>query len=63
MRITVEQMINDYFGGDRQAAADAVSVSVPFLNNWLSQKREVLLLHNDDFILTTKTQKIFKRKK
>lgn len=63
MKITVKQMIDDYFGGNRIAAADSVGVTLGFLNNWVSQGREVLRLDNGDFILVTKTQKVFKRQK
>lgn len=63
MKITVKQMIDDYFGGNRAAAAESAGVTLDFLNNWLSQGREVMRLDNGDFILTTKTQKVFKRQK
>ena len=63
MKITVKQMIDDYFSGNRVAAASSAGVSIQFLNNWVSQDREVLRLDNGDFILVTKTQKVFKRQK
>jgi len=63
VKITVKQMIDDYFGGNRAAAAESAGVTLDFLNNWLSQGREVMRLDNGDFILTTKTQKIFNRNK
>ncbi len=63
MKITVKQMIDDYFGGNRASAAEAAGVTLQFLNNWVSQEREVIRLDNGDFILATKTQKIFKREK
>jgi hypothetical protein len=63
VKITVKQMIDDYFGGNRTVAAEAAGVTLQFLNNWVSQDREVMRLDNGDFILVTKTQKIFNRQK
>lgn len=63
VKITVKQMIEDYFGGNREAAAESAGVTVAFLNNWVSQEREVMRLDNGNFILATKTQKIFNRQK
>jgi hypothetical protein len=56
-------MIDDYFGGNRTTAAESAGVTLQFLNNWVSNNREVLRLDNGDFILVTKTQKVFKRQK
>lgn len=61
MKIKVKEMIDDYFSGNRVAAAKSAGVTLQFLNNWVSQEREVIRLDNGDFILVTKTQKIFKR--
>lgn len=61
MRITVKQMIDEYFAGNREKAAAAAGVTLQFLNNWVSQERYVLRLDNGNFILEAKTQKIFKR--
>jgi hypothetical protein len=51
-------MINDYYGGDKKKAA---SMTVAFLNNMVSQKRDVLLLHNGNWIVDSKKNKIFEK--
>jgi len=51
VKISVEDMINDYYGGDRKKAAAAASMTVAFLNNMVSQKRDVLLLHNGNWVI------------
>jgi hypothetical protein len=61
VKITVKQMIDDYYSGNRAAAAESAGVTLQFLNNWVSQEREVMRLDNGNFILVTKTQKVFKR--
>ncbi len=61
MKITVREMVNVYFGGDRNNAAKAAGVTISFFNNWVSQGREVNILENGDFILDTKTTKIIKK--
>ncbi len=61
MKITVRQMAEDYFGGDRNEASKAAGVTLQFFNNWVSQEREVMRLDNGDFVLVTKTTKIIKK--
>lgn len=58
--ITVRQMIESYFGGNRIEAAKAAGITVDFLNNMVSTNRKVLRLENGGFVLVTKTQKVFK---
>ncbi|MCS4309473.1 hypothetical protein M2404_003845 [Rheinheimera pacifica] len=61
--ILLDKIIGEYFGGDKTAAAAAVSdggVSMFQVNNWISQKREFIQLANGDFILSSKKQKIIK---
>ena len=61
MKITVREMAETYFSGDRNKAAKAAGVTLTFFNNWVSQGREVMRLDNGDFILVTKTTKIIKK--
>lgn len=61
MKISVEDMIKIHFSGDRKLAAAACDITVAFLNNMTSQKRNVLLLDNGNFILESKYSKIFKK--
>lgn len=61
MKITVREMAETYFAGDRNKAAEAAGVTLTFFNNWVSQGREVMRLDNGDFILVTKTTKIIKK--
>ena len=61
MKITVRDMADDYFQGDRNKAAESAGVTLQFFNNWVSQGREVMRLDNGDFVLVTKTTKIFKK--
>lgn len=60
MEITLKQLLDDYFKGDRDAAATACGVSVAFFNNWMSEGRSVMRLDNGDFALKNKKQKVFK---
>ena len=62
MKISVEDMIENHFAGDRKLAALAAGITVAFLNNMVSQKRDVLLLDNGNFILESKKAKIFNKK-
>ena len=62
MKISVEDMIEKHFNGDRKLAAAAADITVAFLNNMVSQDRDVLLLENGDFILNSKKSKIFNKK-
>ncbi|MBU2968758.1 hypothetical protein KO527_05270 [Pseudoalteromonas sp. C2R02] len=57
--IKLTDLINNEFNGDRVAAAKSVGVSRQFLKNWINQDREVLKLESGDYILTSKTTKIF----
>ena len=61
MKITVRDMADDYFNGDRNKAAESAGVTLQFFNNWVSQGREVMRLDNGDFVLVTKTTKIIKK--
>lgn len=61
MKITVREMAETYFNGDRNEAAKAAGVTLQFFNNWVSQGREVIRLDNGDFVLVTKTTKIIKK--
>jgi len=60
MKISVEDMIEKHFSGDRKKAAAACEITVAFLNNMVSQERTVSRLENGDFILNSKKAKIFK---
>lgn len=60
MEITVQKLLDDYFKGDREAAARSCGVTVAFFNNWISQKRKVMRLDNGDFALMNTKPKIFK---
>lgn len=62
MKISVREMADSYFGGNRNQAAQAADVSLAQFNNWVSQGREVMRLDNGDFVLVTKTTKIIKKK-
>lgn len=62
MKISVQDMIEIHFAGDRKLAAAAANITVAFLRNMISQKRDVLLLDDGSFILETKTSKIFNKK-
>lgn len=61
MKITVRDMADDYFNGDRNKAAESAGVTLQFFNNWVSQGREVMRLDNGSFVLVTKTTKIIKK--
>ena len=63
MKISIEDMIEKHFSGDRKSAAAAANITVAFLNNMVSQKRDVLLLENGNFILESKKSKIFENNK
>ncbi len=59
MKISVEDMIENHFSGSRKDAAAAADITVAFLNNMVSQKRDVILLDNGSYILDSKKSKIF----
>lgn len=61
MKITVREMAEIYFNGDRNEAAKAAGVTLQFFNNWVSQGREVMRLDNGHFVLVTKNTKIIKK--
>ena len=61
MKITVREMADTYFNGDRNKAAEAAGVTLQFFNNWVSQGREVMRLDNGDFVLVTSRMKIIKK--
>ncbi len=52
-------MIDDYFKGDRKAAAAAANISVGQLNNLVSQGREVKRLDGGGFVLMNAKTMIF----
>ena len=61
MKITVREMADTYFNGDRNKAAEAAGVTLQFFNNWVSQGREVMRLDSGDFVLVTSRMKIIKK--
>ncbi|EGR0199609.1 hypothetical protein ACXIVC_21750 [Vibrio parahaemolyticus] len=61
MKITVREMTDTYFNGDRNKASEAAGVTLQFFNNWISQGREVMRLDNGDFVLVTSRMKIIKK--
>lgn len=52
-------MIAQHFSGNRKSAAAAADITVAFLNNMVSQKRDVIRLDNGSYILDSKKSKIF----
>jgi hypothetical protein len=54
-------MIKEYYHGDRKKAAAAAAITVAFLNNMVSQEREVMRLDNGDWVVVSKKYKIFKK--
>ncbi|EAN4566496.1 hypothetical protein LW059_004505 [Salmonella enterica] len=64
MRISIVQMVNDYYEGNREKAAQAAGInSVQQLNNLVSKGYEVARLDNGDWIMLTSKTKIFKSHK
>lgn len=64
MRISIVQMVNDYYEGSREKAAKAAGInSVQQLNNLVSKGYEVARLDNGDWIMLTSKTKIFKSHK
>lgn len=62
MRISIVQMVNDYYEGNREKAAKAAGInSVQQLNNLISKEYEVAKLDNGDWIMLTSKTKIFKQ--
>ena len=61
VEICIKSMVNDYYYGDRSLAAKAAGTDVPQLNNLISKGGKVARLDNGDWILVTKTSKIFKK--
>lgn len=62
MRISIIQMINDYYDGNRETAAKAAGIkTVQQLNNLVSKGHEVARLDNGDWIMLTSKTKIFKK--
>ncbi|RJX65867.1 hypothetical protein DZ860_21140 [Vibrio sinensis] len=63
MKMTMQEMIDIYYDGKRKNAAEAAGISSHHLNNLLYANKEVLRLDNGDWIMLTKTAKIFKKPK
>ncbi|ELI5720942.1 hypothetical protein RRK67_004069 [Vibrio fluvialis] len=64
MRISIVQMVNDYYGGNRETAAKAAGIkTVQQLNNLVSKGYEVARLDNGDWVMLTSKTKIFKKHK
>ncbi|TCD12269.1 hypothetical protein E0D81_21790 [Lelliottia amnigena] len=62
MRISIVQMVNDYYEGSREKAAKAAGInSVQQLNNLVSKGHEVARLDNGDWIMLTSKTKIFQK--
>ncbi|WP_127881756.1 hypothetical protein [Enterobacter asburiae] len=62
MRISIVQMVNDYYEGSREKAAKAAGInSVQQLNNLVSKGHEVARLDNGDWIMLTSKTKIFRK--
>ena len=59
MKITVRKLAEDYFKGNRNEAANAAGVSIDLFNNWVSEKREAILLADGNFVLESGRTKIF----
>lgn len=61
MPISIVQMVNDYYDGNREQAAKAAGIkTVQQLNNLISKGHEVARLDNGDWIMLTSKTKIFK---
>ncbi|EGR3042410.1 TPA: hypothetical protein ACMDS1_003643 [Vibrio parahaemolyticus] len=64
MRISIIQMVNDYYDGQREKAAKAAGIkTVQQLNNLVSKGYEVARLDNGDWVMLTSKTKIFKKPK
>ncbi len=62
MRISIIQMVDEYYGGDRKKAAEAAGIrTVQQLNNLVSAGFQVARLDNGDWIMLTSKTKIFKK--
>lgn len=62
MRISIVQMVNDYYDGNREKAAKASGIkTIQQFNNLVSKGYEVARLDNGDWIMLTSKTKIFKR--
>ncbi|NOI32036.1 hypothetical protein [Vibrio coralliilyticus] len=62
MKISIKQMIDDYYDGNREAAAKAAGINTVYqLNNLVSEGKQVARLDNGDWIMLTKKSKIFKK--
>lgn len=60
MRIPLKKMVNDYFDGDRNAAAQSCGLDTSSqIYNLISKGAEVEMLQNGNFILLTKISKVF----
>lgn len=60
MAISIKKMVNDYFEGNRAAAANAAGLnSVQQLNNMISAGRQVAQLADGNWIVLTSKSKIF----
>lgn len=64
MRISIVQMVNDYYEGNRVKAAKAAGINtVQQLNNLVAKGYEVARLDTGDWIMLTSKTKIFRREK
>ncbi|TKB53320.1 hypothetical protein [Ferrimonas aestuarii] len=64
MNISLRQMVDDYYGGNREQAAKAAGINtVQQFNNLVSKGYEVARLENGDWIMLTSKTKIFKTSK
>lgn len=62
MQISIVQMVNDYYGGNREEAAQAAGIkTIQQLNNLISKGHKVTRLENGDWIMLTSKTKIFKK--
>ena len=62
MRISIVQMVNDYYNGNREAAAKAAGINtIQQFNNLVSKGYEVARLDNGDWVMLTSKTKKFKK--
>ena len=62
MRISIVQMVNDYYNGNREAAAKAAGINtIQQFNNIVSKGYEVARLDYGDWVMLTSKTKIFKK--
>lgn len=60
MKISIKEMVDKHFSGDRTAAAKAAGINtVQQLNNMISEGRKVARLADGNWIMLTEKTKIF----